>query len=108
MNNKNNKLKKIDTIQKFSDIINNNLLYIDKTQQIYNLITSINSVFLKRPRRFWKSMLISTMKELFSWNSELFKGLYIYEHTDYDFEEYPIIFIDFSDFEFDQYNNKID
>jgi hypothetical protein len=41
MSNKNNKLKKIDTEQSFEKIINNNLLYIDKTKQIYNLILSI-------------------------------------------------------------------
>jgi hypothetical protein len=47
-----NKLKKIDTIQSFSEVINKNLLYIDKTKQIHDLINNVNSVFLKRPRRF--------------------------------------------------------
>jgi hypothetical protein len=54
-------------IQTFSKLINRNCLYVDKTKDIYNLIS--------RPRRFGKSLLISTLYELFSGNKELFKGL---------------------------------
>jgi len=103
----NNKLKTIDTKQSFYDIRMNNIFYIDKTKQIYDLITTKWDIFLKRPRRFWKSMLISTLFELFSWNSELFNWLYIKEKTDYNFEEFPVIYINFADFATNQ-NDYID
>ena len=67
-------------IHTFSDIINENNLYVDKTEDIYNLMhTSGKYFFISRPRRFGKSLLVSTLKEIFSGNKELFKGLYIYD-----------------------------
>jgi hypothetical protein len=48
--------------QNFEDIIKENLSYVDKTEQIYNIIDSGNLYFLSRPRRFGKSLLISTFK----------------------------------------------
>ncbi len=76
-------------------IIKENRLYVDKTKYIYRLITEGSVYFLSRPRRFGKSLLISTLNEIFKGNKELFKGLYIYD-TDYDWESYPIVRIDFS------------
>ncbi|MCP3928269.1 MAG: AAA family ATPase [Bacteroidetes bacterium] len=63
--------------QNFEEIINENLLYVDKTRQVYNLIQSEQLYFLSRPRRFGKSLLISTFRHLFSGKKELFKDLYI-------------------------------
>lgn len=81
----------------FRDIVENNYLYVDKTQYFYQLLNAPkSSYFLSRPRRFGKSLLISTLAEILSGNKELFKGLWIYE-SDYDWAEYPIIRIDFSD-----------
>lgn len=82
------------SIQTFSEIIENNYLYIDKTKEIYNLITNGKYIFLSRPRRFGKSLLISTIEEIFLGNKELFKDLYI--HNKIKWEQHPVIRIDFS------------
>jgi hypothetical protein len=82
-------------IQTFSKLINGNCLYVDKTKDIYNLISGGGGYyFISRPRRFGKSLLISTLYELFSGNKELFKGLWIYDKIDWN--TYPVIHIDFS------------
>jgi len=81
-------------IQTFREIINSNYLYVDKTEYIYNLINEGKYYFISRPRRFGKSLLISTLKEIFSGNKELFKDLWIYYKIKW--EEYPVIHIDFS------------
>ena len=79
----------------FRDFIKNNYIYVDKTKDIYNLFaTREKYYFLSRPRRFGKSLLISTLKEIFSGNQELFKGLWIYDKIEW--ETYPVIHIDFS------------
>ena len=83
-------------IQTFKKIIDKNLLYIDKTEHIYRLIKNGEIYFLSRPRRFGKSLTVSTLEEIFKGNRELFKGLYIYD-TDYDFKKYPIIRFDFGE-----------
>ena len=83
-------------VSSFDKIILGNYIYIDKTQHIYNLIKSGSYYFLSRPRRFGKSLLISTLSHLFSGKKELFKGLWIYEKSDYEWEEYPVIHLDFS------------
>jgi len=81
--------------QDFKKIIEQNLIYVDKTEEIYKIVnSSLEYIFFSRPRRFGKSMLISTLKHLFQGNKELFKGLYIYDK--YDFETFPVIHIDFS------------
>lgn len=84
-------------INTFKPLIENNYLYIDKTQYIYNLITTGRYYFLSRPRRFGKSLLISTFNELFSGNKKLFKDLWIGQKSDYKWIEYPVIKLDFSD-----------
>jgi Predicted AAA-ATPase/PD-(D/E)XK nuclease superfamily len=84
-------------IQTFSKIIDKSYLYVDKTEYIYPLVngTKGDYFFLSRPRRFGKSLLISTLKELFLGNKHLFEGLWI-EKSDYNWLTYPIIDIDFS------------
>ena len=81
-------------IHTFSQIRNENYLYIDKTQEAYQLINNYKYVFLSRPRRFGKSLFLTTLKEIFDGNKDLFKGLYIYDK--YDFESFPVIRIVFS------------
>ncbi|MCK5522796.1 MAG: AAA family ATPase [Thiomargarita sp.] len=71
-----------------------NTPYIDKTREIYQLITGSEYVFLSRPRRFGKSLLVSTLYEIFSGKKALFKGLFIYDKIEW--QSYPIIHIDFS------------
>ena len=78
----------------FSDFIKYDYIYVDKTKDIYNLFAFGGKYyFLSRPRRFGKSLLLSTLKEIFSGNKELFKGLWIYDKIKW--ETYPVIHIDF-------------
>jgi hypothetical protein len=77
-------------LQDFSKIRKDGFLYIDKTRLIYNLIESGNYYFLSRPRRFGKSLLLSTIKEIFSGNRELFEGLWIYDQWNWD-QKHPVI-----------------
>jgi hypothetical protein len=89
--------KEITTsVYTFRDLIKGGLLYVDKTEYLYRLVsTTKGQFFCARPRRFGKSMVVSTLKEIFSANRSLFEGLYIYD-TDYEWQKYPIIDIDFS------------
>ena len=83
-------------VSTFSDIINGGYLYVDKTKWIHELVRHPKGpYFLARPRRFGKSLLVSTLEEVFGGNRALFKGLYI-DSTDYQWENYPVIRIDFS------------
>ncbi|MCB9493295.1 MAG: ATP-binding protein [Epsilonproteobacteria bacterium] len=82
-------------IQSFTKIIENDCIYIDKTKHIYELIQE-NNLFFARPRRFGKSLLCSTLKELFSGKRELFKDLWIEKNTDYQWPIHPVIHIDLS------------
>ncbi len=79
----------------FENIIKNNQIYVDKTERIYELITSTQFNFLSRPRRFGKSLLVSTLKNIFLGNKDLFKGLWIY-NSDWEWEKHPVIVIDFN------------
>lgn len=81
--------------QDFRGIIESNKLYVDKTPEIFKLLDSKGKYFfLSRPRRFGKSLLVSTLEEIFSGNQELFKGLYIYDKIEW--KKYPVIHIDFT------------
>jgi hypothetical protein len=81
--------------QDFSEIINEDLLYVDKTDRVYNLIEQGKLYFLSRPRRFGKSLLISTFRHLFEGKKELFKDLYLGQSTDYAFDKYPLLQFNF-------------
>ncbi len=92
----NKKLKNLPIgISDFESIINDIYLYIDKTEIIYNLISGGKYYFLSRPRRFGKSLLISTLYNIFRGKKELFKGLYIY-NSDFKWEEFPVVVLDFN------------
>ncbi len=65
-------------------------VYVDKTKQIYDLVTKGRVYFLSRPRRFGKSLLCSTFQALFEGKKELFKDLWI-EKSDWKWEEHPVI-----------------
>jgi len=62
-------------IQDFEQLITGNYLYVDKTAWIHQLIEEGAVYFLSRPRRFGKSLLVSTLENLFKGKKELFKGL---------------------------------
>ena len=82
----------------FKTIREQDILYVDKTEYIHRIATSKDGsfFFLSRPRRFGKSLFCSALHELFAGNRKLFDGLYIAEKTDYGFEKYPVIHLDFS------------
>ena len=83
-------------IQTFKDLIEGGYLYIDKTQWIYQLVKNSKGIyFLSRPRRFGKSLLLSTLEEIFLGNKELFKGLWI-ENADFAWKKHPVVRLDFS------------
>ena len=74
-----------------------NCIYVDKTGYFHRLVTAPgeNLFFIARPRRFGKSLMITTFKYIFEGRRELFKGLRI-DRTDYDWKVHPVIHIDFS------------
>ncbi|MCM1319953.1 MAG: ATP-binding protein [Muribaculaceae bacterium] len=76
-------------IQTFADIINGGYVYVDKTQYVWRLVTQGKFYFLSRPRRFGKSLLLSTLEAFFRGRRELFRGLYI-DSQDWDWQEYPV------------------
>ena len=81
-------------IQTFRKIIENGMVYVDKTDLVYNLAQK-NICFLCRPRRFGKSLLISTLESYFKGEKELFNGLKI-EELENDWTQYPVFHVDFS------------
>src|SRR5688572_24603695 len=83
-------------VASFNVMMTQNYVYVDKTRYIYDLITAGRFYFLSRPRRFGKSLLISTLQELFLGNKDLFKGLWISQQTDSAWPVHPVIHFDFS------------
>ena len=81
-------------IQTFREIREENCYYVDKTAHMRRLIDEGKHYFLSRPRRFGKSLLLDTLKELFEGNEPLFEGLYIHEHYDWSIR-YPVVRLDF-------------
>ena len=88
-------------IQSFEQIIQDGYVYVDKTDLIYKLVTEGKIYFLSRPRRFGKSLLISTLKNYFLGRKELFKGLAI-DKLETEWAEYPVFHIDFNGGNFDR------
>ena len=82
-------------IQTYSEIVNLNCVYIDKTEYIYKMINLSKYIFLSRPRRFGKSLLVSTLQSYFEGKKELFKGLFI-DSVEKDWTEYPVLRFDMS------------
>jgi hypothetical protein len=80
-------------IQSFEYLRANNFLYVDKTEDIYRMVTTGKPYFLSRPRRFGKSLLVSTLDCLFSGKKDLFEGLYIYNQWDWT-RKYPVVRFD--------------
>jgi hypothetical protein len=80
-------------IQDFEDLRTNGYVYVDKTKYVYDLVTFGKPYFLGRPRRFGKSLLLSTLKAYFLGKKELFEGLAIAE-LEKEWVEYPVFHID--------------
>ncbi|MBQ2077950.1 MAG: AAA family ATPase [Bacteroidales bacterium] len=84
----------VDT-QTFSNIVEGNYIYVDKTALVYRMAKDYRYVFLSRPRRFGKSLLCSTLKEYFEGNKEMFAGLQMAE-LEKDWVKYPVIHFSFA------------
>lgn len=82
-------------IQNFEDLRNNNNVYVDKTELIYRLANTNKVYFLSRPRRFGKSLLVSTLDAYFRGRKDLFQGLAM-ERLEKEWNVYPVLHIDFS------------
>ena len=82
-------------IQNFEDLRNGGYVYVDKTDKIYDLVSTGKYYFLSRPRRFGKSLLVSTMEAYFQGKKELFKGLAL-EQMEKEWNEYPVLHLDLS------------
>ncbi|GHV65771.1 ATPase AAA [Bacteroidia bacterium] len=87
-------------VQSFEELRKESYLYVDKTEEIHRLVTNSHIVFLSRPRRFGKSLLVSTLGELYEGNKSLFEGLYIYDKWDWT-QQYPVIRIDWTSIKHD-------
>ena len=88
-------------IQSFDRIIEDGFVYVDKTDLIYKLVKDNSIYFLSRPRRFGKSLLVSTLKCYFQGRKELFRGLAI-DKLETEWAEYPIFHVDFNGTNFTQ------
>lgn len=90
----------------FPSFIEGNCLYVDKTEYIWKLANfSKGLFFLSRPRRFGKSLTISTLKAFFEGRKELFKGLAIYDKP-HDWKKYPVLHFNFGDTAIEQRNRN--
>ena len=91
-------------IQSFKDLREKRFLYVDKTEYLFQLVNSSKVYFLSRPRRFGKSLFLSTLAAYFLGQKELFTGLYL-EKAEEDqavqenravWQEYPVLYLDFN------------
>ena len=85
------------SVYTFEKLIQGDFIYVDKTEFLWKLVQPSTGIyFLSRPRRFGKSLTLSTLKAIFQGKRDLFKGLAIYDKP-YDWEDYPIIHLNFAD-----------
>ena len=96
-----NRMKYPIGIQSFDQLIEDGYVYVDKTDLVYRLVKEGKIYFLSRPRRFGKSLLVSTLKNYFLGRKELFKGLKM-EALEIDWKVYPVFHIDFNGGNFTQ------
>ena len=80
----------------FENMRTRDYLYVDKTEYVHRMVMEGAYYFVSRPRRFGKSLLLSTLKCLFQARKELFEGLWIAEHGEWEWEEHPVVVIDFN------------
>ena len=98
-------------VQSFEKLRRDEYLYIDKTQFIWKLVQTSSPYFLSRPRRFGKSLFLSTLAAYFLGQKELFKGLYLEKAEEEQaaqenraaWQEYPVFYLDFNT---GQYNTE--
>ena len=89
----------------FENMRTRGYLYVDKTEYVHRMATEGAYYFLARPRRFGKSLLLSTLKCLFQGRKDLFEGLWIAGHGEWEWEEHPVVVIDFNEVNHDTPEN---
>ena len=82
-------------IQTYSEVVDMDCLYVDKTEYICKMVKLSKYIFLSRPRRFGKSLFVSTLQAYFEGRRELFKGLYI-DSVEKEWTAYPVLRFDMS------------
>ncbi len=88
--------------QDFKNLISDEAVYVDKTAFVYKIARSkVKYFFLARPRRFGKSLFLSTLRYFFEGKKELFKGLYI-DSVNWDWQEYPVLKLDLNSSRYDE------
>ena len=93
-------------IQSFEYLRQNDYIYVDKTALVYRLVTMGKPYFLSRPRRFGKSLLLSTLEAYFQGKRELFKGLAI-EQLETEWKEYPVLHLDLNAEKYDSMESLV-
>ncbi len=84
-------------VQNFERMRTGGFVYVDKTRHIYEMVRPAQGFFfLSRPRRFGKSLTVSTLRCLFEGKKDLFEGLWIRENTDWEWKEHPVLLLDFN------------
>ncbi len=94
-------------IQNFEQLRTNNYVYVDKTELVFRLANINTTYFLNRPRRFGKSLLVSTLVAYFQGKKELFQGLAI-ERLEKEWNVYPVLHIDFSMAKYTEFTDLTD
>ena len=97
-------------IQNFEKIRREGYVYVDKTPWMWKMISEGSYYFLSRPRRFGKSLMLSTLEAFFSGQRELFKGLYV-DSVEWDWQQYPIMHLDLNTDKYDSpevLNNRLE
>ncbi len=87
-------------IQNFGEVRRGGYAYVDKTPWMWKMIDEGKYYFLSRPRRFGKSLMVSTLEAFFSDERELFKGLYV-DNVEWDWQQYPIMHLDLNTEKYD-------
>lgn len=87
-------------IQHFTVLREDGYVYVDKTEQIYHLMSAGRFLFFARPRRFGKSLLVTTLAEIYRGNRALFQGLWIEDKIDW--QPYPVILLNFNDLDYQE------
>ncbi|MCD8292070.1 MAG: AAA family ATPase, partial [Prevotella sp.] len=91
-------------IQGFKKLREFGYVYVDKTARMYELTSTGSCYFMSRPRRFGKSLLVSTMRAYFEGRKDLFKGLAI-EQLEHEWKEYPVLYLDLNTGKYDTLDN---
>jgi len=89
----------------FESIRANNCVYVDKTRHLFQMADEGKFYFMSRPRRFGKSLTVSTLRCLFQGKKELFEGLWIADCGEWEWKPHPVVLLDFNEISHDTPEN---